>query len=54
MRGIARRLDGHVLAIEACGQSAFGNEVVKHSVEERGILGVKAQWASTCLGKRRL
>ena len=41
VRGIARRLDRHVPAVEVRRQRAFGNEVVEHSIEERGILGVK-------------
>ena len=45
MRRIARRLDRHVLAVEVRRQRAVGNEVVEHSVEERGILGVEAQFA---------
>ncbi len=41
---IARRLDRDVAALDARGQRAFGNEFVEHSVEERGILGVEAQF----------
>ena len=54
VRGVARRLDRHVPAIEVRRQRAFGNEIVEHSVKERGILGVKAQFASTYSGKRGL
>jgi hypothetical protein len=54
MRRIARRLDGHVAAVEVRRQRAVGNEVVEHSVKERGILGVDAQVASTNAGKRRV
>ena len=54
VRGIARRLDRHVLAVELRRQRAVGNEIVEHSVEERGILGVEAQFAFTNAGKRRL
>ena len=54
VRGIARRLDRDVLPVELRRQGAFGNEIVEHSVEERGILGVKAQFAFTDAGKRRL
>ena len=54
MRGVARRLDGHVRAIEVRRKRALRNEVIEHSVEERGILGVKAQFAFTNGGKRRL
>jgi hypothetical protein len=43
VRRIARRLDGHVAPVEPLREHAVGNEVVEHSVEERGILGVKAQ-----------
>src|SRR6185437_8554395 len=46
MLGIARRLDRHVLAVEIGRKRALGNELVEHSVEERGILGVKAQFRS--------
>ena len=53
VRRIARRLDRHVPAVEARRQRAFGNKLVEHSVEERGILGVKAQIAVTDAGKRR-
>ena len=42
------------LAVELRRQRAIGNKVVEHSVEERGILGVEAQVASTNAGKRRL
>ena len=42
------------LRSRSAGSDAFGNEVVEHSVEERGILGVEAQFASTSAGKRRL
>ena len=54
MRRVARRLDRHVLPVEVRRQRAFGNKIVEHPVEERGILGVKAQFASTDAGKRRL
>jgi hypothetical protein len=54
MRRIARRLDRHVLAVELSRQHAVGNEIIEHSVEERGISGVEAQIASTNAGKRRL
>jgi hypothetical protein len=47
MGRIARRLDRDVPAVELRRKSAFGNEVVEHSVEERGILGVEAQFQST-------
>jgi hypothetical protein len=40
MQGIARRLDRHILAVDRRRQCAVGNEVVEHSVEKRGILGV--------------
>ena len=43
MRRIARRLDRDVAAVELRRQRAVGNEIVEHSVEERGILGVEAQ-----------
>jgi hypothetical protein len=49
MRGIARRLDRQVAPVDALRQRALGNEVVEHSVEERGILGVKAQFRSPVL-----
>ncbi len=52
MRRIARRLDGDILAVESGRQRAVGNEVVEHSVEKRGILGVKAQTRCTNAGKR--
>ena len=42
MRGIARRLDRDVAPVEVRRQSTVGNEIVEHSVEERGILGVEA------------
>jgi hypothetical protein len=54
MRGIARRLDRHIPAVELRRQRAIGNEVVEHSVEKRGILGVKAQIQFTNSGMRRL
>jgi len=54
VRGVARRLDRHVFANEISRQRAVGNEIVEHSVEERGILGVQAQFASTNAGMRRL
>jgi hypothetical protein len=41
VRWVARRLDGHVLAVDPGRKRTFGNEIVEHSVEERGILGVK-------------
>jgi hypothetical protein len=40
--GIARRLDRDRAPLEARRQCTFGNKFVEHSVEERGILGVKA------------
>ena len=49
MRGIARRLDRHILAVEVRRQNAIVNKVVEHSLEERGILGVEAQFASPVL-----
>ena len=53
VRRIARRLDRHAAAIQAVGQRAVGNELIEHSVEERGILGVKAQTGvHRRLGKR--
>jgi hypothetical protein len=54
MRRVARRLDGHVPAIEDRRERTLCNEVVEHSIEERGILGVEAQLVSICAGKRRL
>ena len=54
MRRIARRLDRDVLAVEVRRQRAVGNEIVEHSVEERGILGVKAQVGPPMLEERRL
>ena len=54
MRRIARRLDRDVAPIESGRQRAFGHELVEHSVEKRGILGVEAQFAFTDAGKRRL
>jgi hypothetical protein len=51
VRRIARRLDRNAATLEAVGQNAFGNEFVEHSVEERGILGVKAQTEVTGAGK---
>ena len=48
VRRIARRLDRHVPAVEAGGQHTLGNELVEHSVEERGILGVEAQVIHQC------
>jgi hypothetical protein len=35
MRGIARRLDRHVLPVKADRKRAFRNEVVEHPIEER-------------------
>jgi hypothetical protein len=54
MRRIARRLDRHVPAVDVRRQRAFGKKVVEHSVEERGILGVKAQVSSVNIGERRI
>ena len=54
VRGIARRLDRHVLAVEAGGQRAFGDEIVEHSVEKCGILGVKARTSPRLLERARL
>ena len=45
MRRIARRLDRDPAPLEARRQRAFGNKFVEHSVEERGILGVKRHGA---------
>ena len=52
MRRVARRLDRHVPAVEVRRKHAFGNKLVEHSIEERGILGVDAQLRSTDYGKR--
>jgi hypothetical protein len=49
MRRVARRLDSHVFAVELGGEHAFGNEFVEHSLEERGILGVEAQFLAPLL-----
>jgi hypothetical protein len=54
MRRIARRLDRHVAALDALRQHAFGNEFVEHSVEERGILGVEAQFIPPALERLAL
>jgi hypothetical protein len=35
-----------MVTVDVCRKHSFGNEIVKHSVEERGILGVKAQLGS--------
>jgi hypothetical protein len=52
MRRIARRLDGHVFPVGFWRHLAFANEVVEHSVEERGILGVEAQFIPPMLEVR--
>jgi hypothetical protein len=54
MRGIARRLDRDVPAVEGGRQRTVRNEFVKHSVKKRGILGVEAQNCVTNAGKRRV
>ncbi len=43
VRGIARRLDRDSTALETLRQRPFGNKLVEHPVEKRGILGVQAQ-----------
>jgi cation diffusion facilitator CzcD-associated flavoprotein CzcO len=48
------RLNARVTSVERDGDGYVlnaGNEVVEHSVEERGILHVKAQFGSTALRK---
>ena len=54
MRRIARGLYSDILAIEITRQRAVSNKIVEHSVEKRGILGVKAQFLSRISGKRGL
>jgi hypothetical protein len=54
MARVPGRLDSHIAAIRCGRQDAFGDELVEHSVKERGISGVKAQFASTIAGKPRL
>jgi len=54
MGWVARRLDGDRTALDAAGQLAFGNKLVEHPVEERGILGVKAQLFVQCWSGRAL
>ena len=44
VRWISGRLDRDVAALDALRQRAFADEVVEHSVQERGILGVEAQF----------
>ena len=41
-------------AVEFRRQDAFGDKIIEHSVEERGILGVKAQGQPKSSGKRGL
>jgi hypothetical protein len=53
MRGVARRLDSDRLAVDFGRKPAFGLKLVEHSVEERGILGVEAQFL-TCERKPRV
>jgi hypothetical protein len=53
VRGVARRLDGNRLPVDIGRKSAFGLKLVEHSVEERGILGVEAQFL-TCARKPRV
>jgi len=54
MGRIARRFDRYVLSIEVGRKHSVGNEVIEHSIEERCILGVEAQFWCTAAGKRRL
>ena len=49
MRWISGRLDRDVAALDALRQRAFANEFVEHSVQERGILGVEAQFVPPVL-----
>ncbi len=53
MSGVARRLDRDRLAIDSGRNFVFGLKLVEHSVEERGIAGVKAQFI-TCAAKPRV
>jgi hypothetical protein len=46
MRRVARRLDGHGAAVQLRREDAFGLKFVEHSVEERGIAGVEAQFVT--------
>ena len=41
VRSVARRLDRHRLARQPGGQRALGFKGIEHSVEERGISGIK-------------